>query len=320
MGYFNNILVRESPFGIVDYGYENRIVSKEELERENADHGGNKERREETVIISWDAGSDIDEDCAELIIKSEQAEFREFYENYPGEVGRIDMCIEEEAMAIKTNEDIIRGNKMQEEIPHNEQCNSKTEADKLKDNKVIKYMKLSDNESDDECEKLQHVKSDQFGDQNVDIDIDCAKYVQDKGKFKIDVFPKTLVNINVFDKQVKGTQGHGDSDSNSISYEANLEQIRYTDLNICDIETISEKHANEEDINPTEKDVNEERECTKDKPIFDAEVENSLEGDVKEYSTQPITITAVSSNVDYRKINEQSLYKIRHRQHVYLNF
>ena len=174
-------------------------------------------------------------------------------------------------------------------------------------------MKLSVNESDDEREKLQHVKSDQFGDQNVDIDIDCAKYVQDKGKFKIDVFPKTQVNINIFDKQVKETQGHGDSDSNSISYEANLEQIRYTDLNICDIETISEKHANKKDINPTEKDV-------KDKPIFDIEVENSLEGDVKEYSTQPITITAVSSNVDYRKINEQSLYKIRHRQHFYLDF
>ena len=304
----------------MDYRFENKIVSEEESETENGNHCG-QDTREESVIISCDAGTDIDEDCAELIIKLEQAEFSEFKVDNHDEVGKTDMCIEEETMAIKTNdsdEHIIKGDKQQEEIPHREQCNSKTEKDKIKDKKVhqvIKFMQLSDNESDDECEK-----SDQFGDQNVDIDIDCAKFVRGKCNFKINVFPEALVNQNVFGKKVRRTQDHDDSDSNSIRYEANLEQITYTQLNICDIETIREKHEKEEDMNPTEKYINEERECTKDKPILDLEDENNMEGDVREYLTQPITMTAVSTNVDNRKTNDQSLYKICHRQHVYLHF
>ena len=197
---------------------------------------------------------------------------------------------------MKTNDSdkhILQGDKMKEEIPHDEQCNSKTEKDKLKVHQVVKYMPLSDNECDDECEKLQQAKSDQFGDQHLDIDIDCAKLVQEKYNFKINVFRKTLMNPNVFGKKVKGTQEHGDSvsDSNRISYEANLEQTRHTELNICDIETIREKHEKEEDINPTEKDINEERECMKEKLILDVEDENNMEGDVKEYLAQPITIS-----------------------------
>ena len=154
-------------------------------------------------------------------------------------------------------------------------------------------MRLSDNESDDEFKKLQEAKSDQFGDKNLDIDIDCTKHVQEKYNLKINVFPKTLMNKNVFGKKVKGTQEYGDSDSDSkrISYEANLEQTRYTEHNICDIETISEKQEKEEDINPTEKDMHEERECMKEKPILDVEDENNMEGDVKEYLAQPITIS-----------------------------
>ena len=98
-------------------------------------------------------------------------------------------------------------------------------------------------------QKGQQVQSDQFAPICADVNIDCAK--NEKYDSIINVFPDTLVKENSVTNCFLENEDQSDSELNINS---NLERIRNTELNICDIETISEQTKDAQYFNFNEQD------------------------------------------------------------------
>eukprot|EP00092_Neocalanus_flemingeri_P004533 GFUD01004883.1.p1 GENE.GFUD01004883.1~~GFUD01004883.1.p1 ORF type:complete len:1386 (+),score=410.73 GFUD01004883.1:97-4254(+) len=194
-----------------------------------------KEQKESSEVFEGDAASDIDQDCAELMRHLEETDLKDTGEKKDNEHETVTDINPEDKTTVK-------------EIDGNRQEKYLSDTDRVKG------------------EKVQELQEKQFVQPDSEANINFANILVIKSDSN-----ETPVEPKCGAATAKNNEKQSDSDSYSISSDLSLEHIRNTELDICDIETLSECRnetpEDHEDSNIDAGDHKDDKECVDDKTV-----------------------------------------------------